>query len=222
MTVVKTAVVCDDHPLFRSGVVNCLTENPRINIVGEASDGEACIAKLGLFKPDILIIDLSMPVLDGFQVLKWVTENQPKMRVFILSMHADLSFVKKAMALGASGFVAKEDAQSELLAAIESAPGQFYTSESVGRPPRDYMPEFTVGDLANNLRLVSAAEMKVLSLLTRSLTSREIADKLNLSVRTVQAHRVNIANKLKVKGPNKLLDLAIRHRKTILERYNAQ
>lgn len=217
MTSNKTAIVCDDHPLFRSGVVNCLGDNSGIDVVAEAADGESCISKMKIFQPDILIVDLSIPAIDGFEVLAWVRANQPGTQVFILSMHAEISYVKKAKELGAQGFMAKEDAQSELLAAISGDPRGFYTSESIGKQSRENLPRFSDYEFSEQLRKVSDAEKKVLVLLTQSMTSREIAEELHLSVRTVQAHRVSLADKLNAKGPNKLLELAVRHRQTILE-----
>lgn len=209
---VTSVLVCDDHPLFRSGVVNCLADNPELKIVGEASDGEACIAKLELFEPDILIIDLSIPGIDGFQVLAWINEQDRSMRVYVLSMHTDKVYVQKARDLGARGFIAKEDAQSELLAAIGHADGEFYTSESIGRQSRNYLPALKDDDIVRALRSVSDAERRVLLLLTESMTSREIAEQLGLSTRTVQAHRMSLAEKLDAKGHNKLLEIAITHR----------
>lgn len=211
----QTVLICDDHPLFRKGVLSCLVEDPKLSIIGEASNGEACITKLKVFEPDILITDLSMPGINGFEVLSWVRDNMPQVRVFILSMHTELQYLERAIDLGAAGFLAKEDAQSELLAAIRQYETQFYTSESIGaatseslRPPQDF-------DFENAMRNVSGAERRVLVLLTQTLTSKQIASKLNISPRTVEAHRANLAEKLNVKGPNKLLELAIKNQHII-------
>lgn len=212
----KTAIVCDDHPIFRAGVVNCLVSGLGIKIVAEAADGESCIAKLSMFHPDILIADLSMPLIDGFGVLEWVRQNQPATRAFILSMHTDMSFVQRARELGAAGFMAKEDAQSELAAAI-AGEGEFYTSESIGRKSHESVGDLSNHALAEKLRKVSDAERRVLALLTQSMTSKQIAERLFISVRTVQAHRVSLAAKLGAKGPNKLLELAVRHRDQIVD-----
>ena len=211
----KTAIVCDDHPIFRGGVVSCLSGGLGVQVVAEAADGESCISKLRMFRPDILVADLSMPLIDGFGVLDWVRENQPETRTFILSMHTDMSFVQRARELGAAGFMAKEDAQSELAAAINGGT-EFYTSESIGRRSRETAADLSGYALAEKLRKVSDAERRVLVLLTQSMTSKEIAERLFISVRTVQAHRVSLAAKLGAKGPNKLLELAIKHRDQIL------
>ncbi|MFH1345506.1 MAG: response regulator transcription factor [Pseudomonadota bacterium] len=215
MNPIMKVLVCDDHPLFRAGVISCFAERADIKVVGEATDGDACIAKLELFTPDILIADLSMPQKDGFQVLEWLAKHQPQTRAFILSMHSDLAYVQKARDLGASGFLAKEDAQAELLAAIAKNDGQFYTSSSIGRSSPAIELSSTGKKVRDGLRDVSEAEMRVLTLLTENITSRAIAEKLNLSVRTVQAHRVSLADKLGARGPNKLLELALKNAQMI-------
>jgi DNA-binding NarL/FixJ family response regulator len=215
MTDRLTAVVCDDHPLFRKGVVACLASDPNLDVISSAADGQACIGQLELHRPSILVIDLSLPVLNGFEVLEWARKHQPGLRVYILSMHTELAYVQRALQLGAAGFLAKEDAETELLAAIRSTPGDFYTSSSTGRLRQ---PSTTLADVGfqKALSRVSDAEMKVLVLLTENLTSRQIADRLCLSSRTVQAHRVNLSAKLEARGPNKLLEVALGHRDEIL------
>lgn len=211
-----SVLVCDDHPLFRDGVINCLKQNPALEIVAQAANGEACIAKLELLQPDILVMDLSMPLKDGFEVMRWINEHDHSVRVYILSMHAETAFVQRARELGASAFIAKEDAQTELLTAIDSiGTTPFYLSESIGSDERLFAPQLSDREFSEQLRKVSPAELKVLTLLTDSLTSRQIAEQLNLSVRTIQAHRVSLAEKLNAKGPNKLLKLAITNRDLI-------
>ena len=211
-----TAIVCDDHPLVRSGVVTCLASDPAIEVVATAVDGQSCVTKLGLYAPAILVADLSMPVMNGFEVLEWARTNQPGLRTFILSMHNDLAYVRRAQDLGAAGFIAKEDTETDLLAAIRTSPGVFYTSGSIGRP-QALRPLAANTELGDALRYVTEAEMKVLVLLTENLTSRQIAERLHLSVRTVQAHRVSLAEKLGIRGANKLLELALLHRTEILD-----
>ena len=215
MVTSQTVLICDDHPLFRKGVLGCLAEDGDLHIIGEASNGEACIAKLKVFEPDILITDLSMPGINGFDVLAWVRENLPQVKVFILSMHTELQYLERAINLGAAGFLAKEDAQSELMAAIRQSDLGFYTSESIGTSHSISLPPPQDGDFVKAMRDVSGAEMRVLVLLTQTLTSRQIADRLNISPRTVDAHRASLAEKLNAKGPNKLLEIAIRYQHLI-------
>lgn len=216
MNTTTSVIICDDHPLFRRGVASSLAENENLTIVAEAADGEACIAKLELYRPQILVVDLSILLIDGFGVLEWVQANFPNITVFVLSMYTDPAYVQRSMELGAAGFIAKEDAQSELLAALEQRSGVFYTSESIGRSANTSPPDLQDHELEKALRTVSDAERRVLTLLTESMTSREIAEKLGISTRTVQAHRVNLASKLGAKGHNKLLQTAIKHRAKIV------
>lgn len=207
-------VVCDDHPLFRAGVVSCFADRADLEVIAEATDGAACVTKLELFAPEIVIADLSMPIMDGFGVLEWLADNMPKTRAFILSMHTDLSYVQRARTLGAAGFLAKEDAQSELLAAIDHQ-GDFYTSSSLGKSASTANLSPIDETLRKALDHISNAEKRVLFLLTENLTSKQIAERLHISARTVQAHRVSLAHKLDIKGSNKLLELALRNAETI-------
>lgn len=215
MTERLTAVVCDDHPLFRKGVVACLESDPGLEVISTAADGQACIGQLELHTPSLLIADLSMPILNGFEVLEWAGKHQARLRVFILSMHTELAYVQRARELGAAGFLAKDDAETELISAIRTASGGFYTSSSTGRQNQQRTTLVDV-DFQKALSRVSDAEMKVLALLTENLTSRQIADRLHLSSRTIQAHRINLSAKLDARGPNKLLELALMHRAEIL------
>jgi DNA-binding NarL/FixJ family response regulator len=158
-----------------------------------------------------------MPRIDGFGLLGWAQQHQPELDVYVLSMHTELAYVQRAMDLGAKGFLAKEDAQSELLNAVAQVSELFYTSESIGREVHEYLQPPKNEMLSNALTKVSKAEKKVLDLLTGSCTSREIAETLSLSVRTVEAHRSSLAEKLGARGPNKLLELAIKNRLLILD-----
>lgn len=207
----RTAVVCDDHPIFRSGVVHCLNDIDGLEVVAEASDVASAIAKLQIYRPDILVCDLSMPGQSGFELIEWVQSKAPAVKVIVLSMHTELTFVKRARELGVAGFLAKDDAETDLVHAVHSGDGTFYTSESIGRENR--LAPFDEASLVPETRLrnVSAAEMKVLVQLSRSKTTRQIAESLNLSPRTVEAHRSALAEKLDARGPNKLLEFAIRN-----------
>lgn len=209
----RTAIVCDDHPMFRRGVVQCLNDAPDIEVVAEAATVASGIAKLQIYEPDILVCDLALPDGSGFDLLTWVQQNMPGVCSLVLSMHTDLPLVQKARSLGATGFLAKEDAEIELLIAIGQAPGGFHTSQSIGSPslPAGLIPSHCLS-AGLDLSHVSLAEMRVLVLLSRSMTSRDIATQLHVSMRTVEAHRYRLAQRLDARGPNKLLELAILNR----------
>lgn len=212
----RKVIVCDDHPLFRSGVVHCLNKISGLKVVAEASDVQSAIAKLQIYEPDILVTDLSMPGASGFDLLKYAQEKMPKVQVIVLSMHTELNFVNQAKALGAIGFLAKEDAETNLIHAVNHELGLFYTSDSIGRTELQPIDIKRQADpFVSLFGNVSAAEMRVLSLLSNSMTNKEIAARLNISPRTVEAHRFHLAEKLNAKGPNKLLELAILYRGAI-------
>jgi len=212
----RNVLVCDDHPIFRSGVVVCLNEIENISVVAQASDVTSAIAKLEIYEPDTLVTDLSMPGQNGFDLLKWTIGNQPSVQVFVLSMHTELAFVRKAKELGAAGFLAKEDAETELLDAFSQSSSGFYTSQSIGRTSQDQFSDLNANTMEiEALKYISTAEHRVLNLLADSMTNKAIAERLRISSRTVEAHRHRIAGKLDLKGPNKLIEFAIKNKSHI-------
>lgn len=212
----RSVIVCDDHPILRNGVVYCLNEIEGITVIAQASDVPSAKAKMEIYTPDILVTDLSMPGESGFELLQWARKTMPKTVVIILSMHTELAFIRRAKELGAVGFLAKEDAETELVEAVAHTGAGFYTSQSIGRSIQNELPELDLSELEDEaLKYVSAAEMRVLQLLAISMTNKAIANDLNISPRTVEAHRQRIAKKLDLKGPNKLMEFAIKNRNSI-------
>ncbi|MCZ7559820.1 MAG: response regulator transcription factor [Burkholderiaceae bacterium] len=204
-------LVCDDHPLFRVGLRAALADHPAVDVVGEAADGRDCLAMLQSLEPDVLLLDLALREMGGYEVLAWIRAHRPGLRTLVLSMYSEPAFAERARALGACGFIAKEDALSEIHAALEHPRDAFYASASVRTTPRGAR----AGELARideRLLALSPTERRVMSLLSQSLTSREIARRLGISLRTVQTHRTHIADKLDVHGVNRLMELAIRYR----------
>lgn len=193
-----------------------MKKDPDLEIVAETADVSSAIAKMQIYNADILVCDLSLPRQSGFELLEWVQDNMPSTQIIVLSMHTELGYVTKARALGAKAFVAKEDAETDLLVAIHQFTDTFYTSESTGH---SNLNTLTLDQDAirfyADLEKVSTAEKRVLALLAQSMTSKSIAKRLNISPRTVEAHRLHISQKLGVRGPNKLLELAIQHRDII-------
>lgn len=212
----RTVIVCDDHPLFRSGVVSCLSEMAGVVVVAQATDAASAKAKLQLYTPDILVTDLSMPGENGFDLLIWAKQEMPELVVIVLSMHTELAFVQQARELGAAGFLAKEDAETELIGVITQNNNGFFTSQSIGSSMPPDPPALLASPRETELlKYISSAEMKVLQLLAHSMTSKSIADQLNISPRTVEAHRRKISEKLDLKGPNRLIEFAIKNRKIL-------
>lgn len=206
----KDILIADDHPIFRAGLRQII-EDEGYRIVAEAGDGKTCISSAEITRPDVVILDLAMPELNGYDVLKWLRKNLPDTIAIIVSMHSSNAYAKKAKELGARAFVAKEDAASEIHNALITPPGVFYLSASVGGrhqldPGLDSAKSPTV-----NLDSLTQAERRIFELVGQSLTSQQIADRLNVSHRTVQTHRANISNKLGATGHNGLYDMAVAH-----------
>lgn len=153
--------------------------------------------------------------MDGYGVLDWIGHNMPAITVVIISMHSSTAFAKRAKELGARAFVAKEDAANEIHNALLTPPGIFYMSASVGVKNRTLVESSAedeqAGPASRRLHTLTRAEHRVLEMVAQSLTSREIAARLGLSYRTVQTHRQRINQKLGLKGPNALLQFALRH-----------
>jgi len=216
-------LLADDHPIFRAGIRRTLETEPDLEILAEVGDGASCVAQAAVLRPDVIIADVSMPNMTGFDIADWARENLPECRTIIVSMHSASAFVEKAIDSGAFGFVAKEDAVEEILAAIRFDGEGFYRSLSAGgRNVRDDMETVALPQTAEQettalLKSLTRSELKVLTLLCNSLTSREIADALGLSPRTVQTHRNNIAIKLDIRGPHRLLEFAIRNANLIAQ-----
>lgn len=206
----KTILLADDHPIFRAGLRQVIEANGAHKVIAEVSDGAAAVAQIELLRPDFAVFDLSMPHLDGFAALQRIKENNALTKVLIVSMHADPAYAQRAKELGAIGLIAKEDAASEIIRALEGRATEFFMSQSVGgtapvAPPLTSSNERVEADLSK----ITSTEKRVLLLLSNGMTSKQIAAELSISHRTVQAHRRNIADKLGVSGPNQLLQFAV-------------
>lgn len=205
--VIPTILLVDDHPAFRIGVRQFLDHSGRYQVIGECSDGETCLERLRTLRPDWAIVDLAMPERDGFSVLEAVRAERLNTRIVIYSMYADGAYADRSETLGAAGFIAKEDALTELESALATPPEGFFRSRAVGRSATAKIGNFD----RESLDLLTHAELKVIELLGSGLTSKEIARELAISPRTVQAHRRNAADKLGLHGPNRLLEFAVRN-----------
>ena len=186
-------------------------------VVSEVGDGRAAVNQIEILRPDLAVLDLNMPGMNGFETLREVSEANIPTRVLIISMHADTAYAKRARDLGAIGFVAKEDSPTEVLRAFDEGEAGFFMSQSVGGQHTVGNRQFDPGPDDTDLSTITDAERKVLILLSLGKTSKEIARDLGISPRTVQAHRRNVAEKLGISGPNMLLETAVRNRARLVE-----
>ena len=212
----KSVIIADNHPLIRAGVRQLIEAHDEYQLVDEAGDCESCLFKVRELKPDLLLLDLNMPDTGGFDVVRKLNAQGSRSKVVILSMYASKEFVDTARELNCAGFVAKEDAGSELVLALDNLANGFQMSSSVGRgePPLtapgqpDRRADFDAS-------LLTRTELLVLAGIANSSTSQAIAEDMGTSPRTVETHRQNISRKLELSGANSLVRFASENKKVI-------
>lgn len=206
----KKVLIVDDHPIFRRGVRHLIEQYPGMSVVAEANDGLSAIRQMGFHEPDIVIVDLFMPNIDGLGVVQWAQENARDTACIVLTMQTDDALIERALALGARGYLFKEDAYDQLQHCLEAVcAGQTYTSPSLASPAVLQSP--IDSEMLEKLAELTKTQLTLLQLLAEFKTSKEIADIMNISHRTVQNHRLNICSVLDVAGSGKLLEFAVRN-----------
>jgi two-component system response regulator NreC len=189
-------LITDDHAIVRTGLRTLLTADPSMKLVGEASGGHEAIQLVGQTQPDVLLLDLSMPDLDGIQVTRAVKSKYPKVRVLVLTIHEDQGLLREAIRAGASGYILKRAAESELISAIHVLMrGDMYVDPAM---MRDLLSEAVPpsGRAEAVVEPLTPREVEVLRYIVQGYTNRQIGEELSISVRTVEGHRANLSGKL--------------------------
>lgn len=202
-------LLADDHTLVRSGIRRIFEAQPGFEVVGEAADGTEALALVRETQPDVIVLDLNMPGTGGLDVLPALTAARPSLKVVVLTMHAGREYVARAMTGGAHAYLLKDSAVQDLVAAVDAVlDGRSYFSPSI----QALMAELQRGDRPAEVRGTSLTEREreVLTWLARGLSSKEVAQRLDISVRTVETHRANLMHKLGVKSLALLIQVAIR------------
>lgn len=208
----KTKIlIADDHWVIRAGLRALLDSNPDVEVVGEAGDGYEVLEKLETLQPDIILMDLSMPNLDGIETTRQVIKKVPSIKILILTIHEDEGLVKEAIKSGAAGYIVKRAAESELNTAIRAIQqGNMYVHPALTRAlMRDISPVTEPSMVP--IEELTPREVDVLRLLARGYTNRQIADELNISPRTVEGHRSNLSSKLNRSSRVDLVNYAEEH-----------
>jgi len=211
-------LLADDHRLFRDGLRTLLEQQADVEVVGIAVDGQAVLTQVGECRPDVVLMDVSMPGLNGLEATRHLLADHPDVAVLMLSMHADHRFVVEALRAGALGYVLKDCEISELREAIRSVyKRQIYLSRPIAEGVvRDFLA--VTGDRPESaFSVLSAREREVLQMLAEGRTAKEIAGALNVSIKTVETHRKNIMDKLNIHSIAELTKYAIREGLTRLE-----
>jgi len=200
-------LLADDHALVRQGFKMILGSQPDMQIVGEAGNGREAVELAEKLQPDLVVMDVTMPELNGIEATRRVAAASPRTRVLALSMHKDAVYVREILRAGARGYLLKDSVDADLLAAVRSvAKGEGYLSPGVSDAVlTDYRKHVT-----DPLDLLTSREREVLQLIAEGKTNKEIATTLNLSVYTVEAHRGRIMEKLNLHSTGELVRFALR------------
>jgi len=205
-------VIADDHTILREGLRQLLGSAPDITVVSEAADGHQVMQRVRTDEFDVLLLDMSMPGKSGIELIKQVKAERPKLRVLVLSMHEEEQYAVRAIKAGASGYVTKDSAATQLVTAIRkvAAGGAFITAEVAEQLALGAMPD-AEGPLHARL---SDREYEVFQLLVDGVTVTDIAARLNLSAKTVSTHKARLMEKLGIDNPADLVRYAMRHHLT--------
>ncbi len=205
-------LIADDHAIVRAGLRAVLKGEPGMELVGEASGGEEALTLVETLRPDILVLDLSMPDLDGIQVTRRLQSNAPGVRVLILTVHEDEALLREAIRAGAAGYILKHAAEAELISAIHTVQmGEIYIHPKLVRSLL-VEPEKQIPPGPQPETLLTPRELDVLGLIVQGYTNRQIAEELKLSVRTVEGYRANMTEKLELHSRAELVRYAREHK----------
>lgn len=207
----------DDHKFIRDGLQTLLEKNPAIKVVGEAENGRSAVRMVGELKPDIVILDVAMPDLNGIEAARQILADNPDVKIIALSMHSDRRFVAEMLKAGASAYLSKDYVFDELESVIRTVlADRIYLSPDISGVVVENYVRQTAKPEQSAFSVLSEREREVLQLLAEGKTAKEIAEKLNVSIKTVETHRTNIMNKLNIHRLAELTKYAVREGLTSL------
>jgi DNA-binding NarL/FixJ family response regulator len=207
-----TLFLADDHQIVRQGLRAILAAVPDFRLVGEAADGSETVRLVERLQPDVLVLDLSIPILNGLEVAKRVSRRSPATRIVILSMFSNEAYVLEALRAGATGYVLKDSGAEELLKAIRAvASGKSYFSPPITEPALGAYLRKTRDTTLDPLHTLTAREREVLQMTAEGQSGMEISKRLFISPRTVESHRANLMRKLGVRNQKELIRYAVQN-----------
>lgn len=213
-----TVMLVDDHDVVRTGLKSLLDMESDMKVIAEATNGVEAIKKLAAIHPNVIVMDITMPTMDGFEATRQITKKYPNCLILALTVHEDKQYFFEMLAAGAKGYITKQAASEELVAAIRAvASGNVYLQPALARWLLDDYKRINKGMIngtqqidSTDLEVLSNRELEVLELVAESLTTPEIAKRLELSPKTVSRHRERIMNKLNIHSATELVKFAIR------------
>jgi two-component system nitrate/nitrite response regulator NarL len=201
-------LIADDHPVVRKGLHSCLAKQDRLKVVGEASDGDMALSKTRELLPDVVLMDISMPKMNGLAVTEVLRKDVPSAKVLVLSMHSNREYIFRIIQAGAHGYVSKEASPDELLRAIESVhSGEPFFSPEIAKAALNQM--ISNGGKKEPFAQLTGREREVLVLIAEGRSNKEIANKLGIGVRTIETHRERIMRRLDIHSVAGLTKFAI-------------
>jgi DNA-binding NarL/FixJ family response regulator len=208
-----TIFMADDHAILRDGLRLLLETQPNLNVIGEAANGRDAVREATFYHPDIVIMDITMPDLNGIEAMQQIQEICPTTRVIILSMHGTTKHILRAFQAGANGYLLKESASTEVIKAVHKVcAGQCYLSQKISDPTIiDYLRQPETNETEDLLAVLSSREREVLQLVVEGKSSAEIANLLCLSINTVKTYRSRLMQKLNLNDLPSLVKFAVQY-----------
>jgi DNA-binding NarL/FixJ family response regulator len=205
-------VLADDHALVRAGFRSLLEALAGVQVVGEAADGREALRLIGELRPDLALIDIAMPGLNGLEVVARVAKEHPRTRVIVVSMHAQDEYVRRALVAGAAGYMLKHADSRELEMAIRAVgAGETWLSPSVSKKVIAAYSKNERGGAEDPLEVLTGRQREILQLIAEGHSRKEIAQRLQLSVKTVESHRAQLVERLGKRSTAELVRWAIQH-----------
>jgi DNA-binding NarL/FixJ family response regulator len=212
-----TVLIADDHPIFRKGLRQIIESEAGINVLAEADDGAQAYERIRELRPSVLLLDVNMPGMDGFELARKIRDSNIPVQIVFLTMYKDEEMFNQAMDLGARGYVLKGSALTDIVDCLRAvSSGHHYISPALSSfllDRRDRAASFAKSK--PTIRDLTPTELRILRLIADSKTSKEIAAEMFISHRTVENHRANICSKLDLHGSNALVKFAIEHKSQI-------
>ena len=204
-------LLTDDHTLFRQGVHTLLTAEPDLEVVGEAANGAEAVAKSAEMKPDVVLMDVSMPGLSSFEATRQIRGDRPGAKVLFLTMYDDEDYLAECMEAGASGYVLKDSPAEQLVAAIAEVHrgGSYLSPRMLSHLVDDFRSRVKSATRLPRFSTLTRRELEILKFLAEGNSVKEIATTLNLSVKTIEAHKFNLMRKLDIHNKAQLVQYAI-------------
>lgn len=203
-------LLADDHTILREGIRALLDDQADIEVIGEAEDGQSTVKLVAKLTPDVVVMDIAMPLLNGLEATRQIQRDYPQVKVLILTMHENEEYIRQVLAAGALGYILKDAAARDLLGAIRAVhQGEVVLSPAITRLViEDYLRwgDIRPADTSNGL---TPREREILQLIAEGYTNKEIAEILCLSVKTIQSHRTNLMSKLDLHDRGELIKYAI-------------